>query len=35
MREVVVRGENRTVWSGILADDTGKIQYSAWKDFGL
>ena len=34
-REVVIRGENRTVWSGILADDTGKIQYSAWKDFEL
>ncbi|MBR4503500.1 MAG: hypothetical protein IKP20_00715 [Candidatus Methanomethylophilaceae archaeon] len=34
-REIVIKGENRTVWSGILADDTGKIQYSAWKDFGL
>ncbi len=35
VRDVVIRGENRTVWSGILADDTGKIQYSAWKDFEL
>ncbi len=35
VRDVVIRGENRTVWSGILADETGRIQYSAWKDFGL
>jgi replication factor A1 len=35
VRDVVIRGENRTVWSGIIADETGRIQYSAWKDFGL
>ena len=34
-RDIVIRDENRTVWSGILADDTGKIQFSAWKDFDL
>ena len=31
-RAVVVNGENRTVWGGTIADDTGKIQYSAWND---
>ena len=34
-RNVTVRGEPKTVYSGILADDTGKIQYSAWNDFNL
>lgn len=34
-RNVTVRGEPRTVYSGIIADDTGKIQYSAWNDFSL
>lgn len=34
-RNVMVRGEPKTVYSGIIADDTGKIQYSAWNDFSL
>jgi len=35
VRNVVVKGEPRTVYSGIIADDTGKIQYSAWSDHQL
>ncbi|MEE9163795.1 MAG: hypothetical protein V3U17_03235, partial [Thermoplasmata archaeon] len=34
-REVEVRGEPKVVFSGILADATGKVQFSAWHDFGL
>ena len=34
-RSVMVKGEPKTVYSGIIADDTGKIQYSAWNDFSL
>ncbi|TLZ53445.1 MAG: hypothetical protein E6K18_00140 [Methanobacteriota archaeon] len=34
-REVKVSGEPKTVHSGVLADETGKVQFSAWKDFGL
>jgi len=34
-REVVARGEQKTVFSGALGDETGKIQFSAWNDFNL
>ena len=34
-RHVNVKGEQKTVYSGMIADDTGKIQFSAWNDFGL
>ncbi len=34
-REVRVNGDAKTVHSGVLADETGKVQFSAWKDFGL
>ncbi|MFQ5919675.1 MAG: hypothetical protein ACE5I4_06490 [Thermoplasmata archaeon] len=34
-REVEVRGEPKVVFSGTLADATGKVQFSAWHDFGL
>ena len=34
-RNITVRGEAKVVFSGIIADDTGKVQYSAWNDFGL
>ncbi|MBR2254576.1 MAG: single-stranded DNA-binding protein [Candidatus Methanomethylophilaceae archaeon] len=34
-RSITVRGEPRTVYSGILADDTGRIQYSAWKNIDV
>ncbi|MGI6471987.1 MAG: single-stranded DNA-binding protein [Candidatus Methanomethylophilaceae archaeon] len=32
-RNVTVKGEPKTVYAGVIADDTGKIQYSAWNDF--
>jgi len=34
-REVDVDGAKKAVFSGVLADETGKSQFSAWKDFGL
>jgi replication factor A1 len=34
-REITARGEQKTVYSGMIADDTGKIQFSAWSDFGI
>lgn len=34
-REVEVDGVKKAVYSGVLADETGKSQFSAWKDFGL
>ena len=34
-RDVTVQGENKTVYSGTLADATGKIRFTAWSDFGL
>ncbi len=34
-RNITVQGEPKQVWSGIIADDTGKIQYSAWNDYSL
>jgi replication factor A1 len=34
-REVEVSGKPKVVFSGILADDTGKVQFSSWHDFGL
>ena len=34
-RVVNVRGEDRTVWGGMIADSTGKIQFSAWEDYNL
>ena len=34
-KEIMARGEQKTVFSGVIADDTGKIQFSAWNDFGI
>ncbi len=34
-RQVTVKGEAKTIYAGMIADDTGKIQFSAWNDFGL
>ncbi len=34
-RNVNVKGEPKTIYAGVIADDTGKIQYSAWNDFDL
>src|SRR3990172_4191219 len=34
-REVDVDGGKKTVYSGVIADETAKSQFSAWKDFAL
>ena len=35
-REIQTKtGDTRTVYSGMMCDDTGEIQFSAWNDFGL
>ena len=34
-REVSIGGETKKVFSGILADETAKIRFTAWKDFGV
>lgn len=34
-RIISVKGEEKTVWGGMMADSTGRIQFTAWKDFGL
>lgn len=34
-REVIVQDTKKTVFSGILADKTGKAQYTSWHDFKI
>ncbi len=34
-REVEVKGEARTIWRGLLGDETAVLPFTAWKDFGL
>jgi replication factor A1 len=34
-RNITVKGEGKVVYSGMIADDSGKIQYSAWNDYNL
>jgi len=34
-REVDVGGEKKTVYSGIMEDETARIRFTAWKDFEL
>lgn len=34
-RNINVKGESKVVYAGIIADDSGKIQYSAWNDYSL
>ena len=34
-KEVTSKGVNKTIYHGILADSTGKIQFTAWNDLGL
>lgn len=34
-REVHARGEDKTITTGMLADDTGQIQFTAWADLDL
>ena len=34
-RTINVKGEEKTVWGGIIADQSGKVQFTSWNDFGL
>lgn len=34
-RSIRYRGEDHVIFEGELADETGKISYTAWEDFGL
>src|SRR5512137_2730936 len=34
-REVTVKGEPKKIFSGVLADETGKVPFTAWSDFKL
>jgi replication factor A1 len=34
-RVVVVKGEPKKIFSGVVADETGKVQFTAWSDFKL
>ena len=34
-REVAVQGETKKIFSGVIADETGKVQFTAWSDFKL
>jgi len=34
-REVIVQGQAKNIFSGIVADETGKVQFTAWSDFKL
>ena len=34
-REITVEGKPRTLWAGEVADETGKVRFTAWKDLGL
>ena len=34
-RPVRVKEQDKTVWSGVLADATGKVGFTSWHDFGL
>jgi replication factor A1 len=34
-RQVTVKDEEKTVWSGTVADETGKSEFSSWHDFKL
>lgn len=34
-REVTVQGETKKIFSGVVADASGKVQFTAWSDFKL
>lgn len=34
-REVTARGRETTIWEGDLADETGRVAYTAWRDLDL
>ncbi|MEW5748667.1 MAG: hypothetical protein AB1793_07815 [Candidatus Thermoplasmatota archaeon] len=32
-RDVTVKGEQKRIFSGVIADESGKVQFTAWSDF--
>lgn len=34
-RDITVQGEQKTIYGGTLADESGKIEFTAWSDLGL
>jgi replication factor A1 len=34
-KEIESKGEKKTVFTGYIADDTGKVQFTSWNDHGL
>ena len=34
-RQIKVKGEDKTVYGGIMTDETGRIQFTSWVDHGL
>ncbi len=34
-RTITARGEQKTIYSGMLSDGTAKVAFTAWKDFGV
>ena len=34
-KEITVKGAQKTIWYGYLADESGRTAYTAWKDFNL
>ena len=34
-KEITVKGAQKTIWYGFLADESGRTAYTAWKDFNL
>ena len=34
-RTIRVKDEDKTVWGGLIADSTGRVQFTSWNDFGL
>ena len=34
-KDVTVKGENRKIFYGIMGDESGTIQFTAWKDFEI
>ena len=34
-KEITVEGKPRTLWTGEVADDSGKVRFTAWKDLQL
>ena len=34
-KDITVKGQPKTIWYGFIADETGKVPYTAWKDFEL